>query len=325
MDTPFSLPSSYVCTSTRSWGRTQAVTIVPDSASQGRREFFSFHPGFYMSLGDVRHVEGSREIYPVGDFIKLHYRLEGESLVGQAGGASPQTVQAMSVSTLYQPPGSSKEEVFRPNIRERSLTLCCSRSFLADALGLEEGERLSGPFADFALTQPANMALSHFPMSALQSEIVQGLLAEERGHAFRGIYAEAKAFELLHDFLSRRVEGARESAKVRQLRERLHPLKEFIDTHLLEPLEMQELARRFGFSESSLARSFRQAYGMALFEYVQSERLQHARSLLEAGQMSVTQVALSVGYGHVANFSTAFKRHFLLTPQAAQRAVVPGS
>lgn len=324
MDTPFSLPSSYVFASSRSWGRTQAVTLVPGGQSQGRREFFSFHPGFYISLGDVTHVGGSREIYPVGDFIKLHYRLEGESHVGQAGGAASQVVKAMSVSTLYQPPGSAKEEVFSPHIRERSLTLCCSRSFLADALGMGEAERLRGPFAEFALSTPEAMALSHFPMSARQSEIAQGLLADERGHAFRGMYVEAKAFELLHDFLSRRFDEPLESLKTRQARERLEPVKQYIDAHLLGPLEMQELARRFGFSESRLARSFRQAYGLALFEYVQAERLQQARSLLERGQMSVTQVALSVGYGHVANFSTAFKRHFLITPQAARRAAVQG-
>lgn len=329
MDMPFSLPSAYALESARSWGRTQGLTVTPTGrAAQGRREFLSFRPGFYLAIGHVRHVEHSREIYRSGDFIKLHFRLEGESQVGQPDARATQTVHAMSVSTLLQPPGSTKEEVFASDVHERSVTLCCSRSFLVEELGLAAQQHLHGPFGDFVQSTPAHFELLRFPLAPAQHDIAAALLDDARDDAFRGLYAEGKAFELLHGFLtSRRDDHAApdtHTLEASQAREGLAQVKHYIDANLDQAFDMRALARRFGLSESRLARRFRQAFGLALFEYVAQARLARARSLLEAGRMSITEVALEVGYGHAANFSTAFKRRFGITPHGLRKAAREG-
>ena len=51
----------------------------------------------------------------------------------------------------------------------------------------------------------------------------------------------------------------------------------------------------------------------------QKPLLARARLLLAQGRLSVTQIALDVGYAHAANFSTAFKRRFGMSPSAAGR------
>jgi AraC-like DNA-binding protein len=338
MDMPFSLPSAYALESARSWGRTQGLTVTPTGrAAQGRREFLSFRPGFYLAIGHVRHLEHSREVYRSGDFIKLHFRLEGESQVGQPDARATQTVHAMSVSTLLQPPGSTKEEVFASEVHERSVTLCCSRSFLVEELGLAAQQHLHGPFGAFVQSTPAHFELLRFPLAPAQHDIAAALLDDARDDAFRGLYAEGKAFELLHGFLTSRL-GDRDAPcgsyapdmQTLQAREAIHAreglaqVKHYIDANLDQPFDMRALARRFGLSESRLARRFRQAFGLALFAYVAQARLARARSLLEAGRMSITEVALEVGYGHAANFSTAFKRHFGITPQGLRKAAREG-
>lgn len=323
MDTPFSLPSAYRLASTRRWGRTQGLTVTPTGAARGRREFLCFRPGFYLSLGHVTHLEESREVYRSGDFIKLHFRLEGESRVGQPGSTGAETVSAMSVSTLLQPPGAAKEEFFASEVRERSVTLCCSRDFLSEELGLLELPP-DGPFGAFMQARPDRFELLRFPLSTAQHGIADALLDDGSGDRFRGLYAEAKAFELLHGFLTRGFGDAPVDGTTAAARERLAPLKDHIDAHLGEVFDLRGLARRFGFSESGLARGFRQAHGSSLFEYVTKARLARARVLLEQGRQSVTEIALDVGYGHAANFSTAFKRHFGLSPQAARQAARSG-
>ncbi|RYF37132.1 MAG: helix-turn-helix domain-containing protein [Comamonadaceae bacterium] len=84
--------------------------------------------------------------------------------------------------------------------------------------------------------------------------------------------------------------------------------------------ELVELSRRSGMSEGQLSRAFRDAFGMPVFDYVRRQRLQRGHELLQRGRMSVTEVAFSVGYEHVANFSTAFKRAYGKSPQALRKA-----
>jgi AraC-like DNA-binding protein len=322
MDLPFSLPSTYRLASSRTWGRTQGLTVTPTGPAEGRREFMSFRQGFYLSLGHVTHLAESREIYRGGDFIKLHFRLEGESRVGQCGTpAAPaaQAVEGMSVSTLLQPAGAAKEEIFGGQVRERSVTLCCSRGFLAEHLGLPPQGTLGGPFGTFMRAPPERFELSRFPLSAPQRDIVAGLLDHTHDDTFRALYAEAKAFELLHGFLAAHHHDdtpAQGDPQATAMRERLAPVRAYIDTHLDQALELRDLAQRFGLSESRLSRGFRQGFDMSLFDYVTRRRLTQARTLLENGRLSVTQVALEVGYGHAANFSTAFRRHFGISPRA---------
>ena len=98
-----------------------------------------------------------------------------------------------------------------------------------------------------------------------------------------------------------------------------HDIVEYIDAHLCESIEMHGLARRFGWSESRLSRQFKQAFGMALFDYIGTARLTRARALLEVDRLSINQVALAVGYQHAANFSTAFKRQFCVSPHAVRK------
>jgi len=321
MDTPFSLPSTYRLAASRNWGRTQGITVTPTGAAEGRREFLCFQPGFYLSLGHVTHHGAGREIYGGGDFIKLHFRLEGESHVGQHGALAAQVVGGMSVSTLLQPPGAAKEEIFASPVRERSVTLCCSRAFLAERLGpVQDDGSLGGPFAAFMRAPPRRFELSRFPLDAAQHAIATALLDDSGpDDAFRALYAEAKAFELLHGFLAGRHETASGVTRADVLRERLAPVRHYIDAHLGDPLEMRDLARRFGASPSRLARGFRQVFGQPIFEYVAEARLARARLLLAQGRLSVTQIALDVGYAHAANFSTAFKRRFGMSPSAAGR------
>jgi len=59
-----------------------------------------------------------------------------------------------------------------------------------------------------------------------------------------------------------------------------------------------------------------QTEGLGLADVVKATVL-----MLELGRASVTEVAFRVGYGHVANFSTAFKRTFGVSPQMMRKDI----
>lgn len=81
-----------------------------------------------------------------------------------------------------------------------------------------------------------------------------------------------------------------------------------------EPIHFESLAREFGMSWRTFYRRFQETFGDPPKVYLQKLRLNAARRLLEADQLSVDQVATQVGYGDPAFFRTLFKRYVGMTP-----------
>ena len=56
-------------------------------------------------------------------------------------------------------------------------------------------------------------------------------------------------------------------------------------------------------------------FGTTVFGYVRQLRMEKARFLLETSDMTVTEIALAVGYTSLGHFAGAFKRSFGLVPR----------
>ncbi|CAM5502008.1 AraC family transcriptional regulator OS=Stutzerimonas stutzeri OX=316 GN=CXK95_03430 PE=4 SV=1 [Stutzerimonas stutzeri] len=54
---------------------------------------------------------------------------------------------------------------------------------------------------------------------------------------------------------------------------------------------------------------------MTIFEYQRARRLLQARQALEREGISVNEAAWRAGYNSAANFATAFKRQFGISPR----------
>jgi AraC-like DNA-binding protein len=74
------------------------------------------------------------------------------------------------------------------------------------------------------------------------------------------------------------------------------------------PPTIAALARRVGLNECYLKAEFRQRTGLSIGEFVRKLRMENALELIESGECSILQVALSVGYSNPSHFSAAFKR-----------------
>lgn len=84
------------------------------------------------------------------------------------------------------------------------------------------------------------------------------------------------------------------------------------------PLTMQTIASHAGLSVNTVQRLFRAVHKTTVFDYARDRKLQRARQALEAGGISVAQAAFIAGYASAANFATAFKRRFGMTPKSAR-------
>jgi AraC-like DNA-binding protein len=100
------------------------------------------------------------------------------------------------------------------------------------------------------------------------------------------------------------------------LHEEPEDLAFIVRTHLLQPLTLEELA---GLSNRSLAtfkRDFQRQYHSSPRQWINKQRLGHARMLLLRTDQQVTEIALSCGFESVSHFIRIFRTEFGATPQA---------
>ena len=74
------------------------------------------------------------------------------------------------------------------------------------------------------------------------------------------------------------------------------------------------LAEKVGLSRVQLHRRMKELTGISVGEFIRNLRLQQAARLLEKGDTTVAQVTYAVGFSNPTHFSSAFKKHFGVTP-----------
>jgi transcriptional regulator GlxA family with amidase domain len=85
-------------------------------------------------------------------------------------------------------------------------------------------------------------------------------------------------------------------------------VQSWLGERLAEPYELPALAAAFHVSARTMLRRLKAETGQSPLEYLQGERINMAKRLLESGSLSLAQITERVGYLDVATFSTLFKR-----------------
>ena len=87
-----------------------------------------------------------------------------------------------------------------------------------------------------------------------------------------------------------------------------------VDFHLQEKLDLQSLADRYYVNSGYLSRRFKQEVGVTLTEYVNTKRIERAKTLLVATDLPVSEIAAAVGILDGNYFSRLFRRQTGLSP-----------
>lgn len=133
----------------------------------------------------------------------------------------------------------------------------------------------------------------------------------------RRLFMESKALEILALQLESLSSSSAPGAAIRSKmeRDRLEEARRILDREFAEPPSLLTLARRVGLNDFKLKSGFRDLYQTTVFGYVRMLRMERARAMLEAGDRSVSEVALAIGYSCFGHFAKAFRKHFGVTPR----------
>lgn len=97
-------------------------------------------------------------------------------------------------------------------------------------------------------------------------------------------------------------------------REKIEKARTILLQHIGEPITIRELSRKVAMNECYLKKGFKEMFGTTIFDFYQSQRMEHAKYLLYEKGLTVTEVSVLLGYSSISHFSTAFKKHTGLKP-----------
>jgi AraC-like DNA-binding protein len=98
-------------------------------------------------------------------------------------------------------------------------------------------------------------------------------------------------------------------------------LAEFIATHALEPIGLDDIAAAVGLHPNYAASLFRAAFSMTLLEFLTQHRLAHAQRLLATTDAGVLEIAFASGFGSSSRFHAAFRKACGASPSRYRRQV----
>ncbi|QTA92573.1 helix-turn-helix transcriptional regulator [Desulfonema magnum] len=87
-----------------------------------------------------------------------------------------------------------------------------------------------------------------------------------------------------------------------------------LSENLQEPPGIIELAKTLGISRTKLYYDFKRFYGTSPSEYLRTRRIEKARTLVEDGDMNLTEIAYFLGYSSSSHFGRAFRQYFGMAP-----------
>ncbi len=93
-----------------------------------------------------------------------------------------------------------------------------------------------------------------------------------------------------------------------------HDIVDYISYHICENLKVSNIADYFGYNEKYLTTFFNKMAGMPLKKYLVQELMARAAAQLSDTNISVSQIAYSLGFHDPHNFSNAFKKAMGMSP-----------
>lgn len=222
---------------------------------------------------------------------------------------------------IVQPAGTSMTGVYRAGTDYRYCTLHISQHFLESRLGLAPAEL---PRVLSSAWSTHETALGHITLSrSALSTAARFFSLSTRGN-LRRIEVHAIALDLLHHLLGSWADArVNSSTRVRlrpSERNQLAKLRDLAAQKCPEPISIAEAVEFTGLNKNKIHVGFHQFFGMSLREYCFELRMQQAKALLLESDMSISEVAATVGFSEPTNFTNAFQKHCGTLPSYFRRA-----
>lgn len=96
--------------------------------------------------------------------------------------------------------------------------------------------------------------------------------------------------------------------------DQIREVVQFMREHFGEKLKVEQLAKLVGLSRAHFLRIFKREMDMSPMLFLNKVRFEEASKQLLDPNVTITDVALSCGFGSASHFSSSFLKHLGMTP-----------
>jgi AraC-like DNA-binding protein len=303
-------------------GKRLSAPAVHGSSPPGFTEIVEAADGLHAVITDwpaaTSHVATWEETVPA-ECGYLYVGLEGDGRI-EVEGIGYARRSGASCSVTVAPPGATHLWRTGPRVVRRGVCIAFHARYLHARYPslLHRCSSTLGPWLSHGESRVRDFEV---PLLPVMREATAALLSTRLEGQFRYAFVSTTVEQLV--CLAVAALADREAATPVRLsvrdRDILRDIRCSLDENLADPSTVEELARQFGINRNKLRYGFRVLFGNSVGEYLLEQRMRIAFALLEQRVHCVSEVAARVGYTHVCNFTTAFKRRFGQTPSAIAR------
>jgi AraC family transcriptional regulator len=252
----------------------------------------------------------SQSFHPEG--VEICLNLSG---AGAISAAAERLVLGPSTAGFYCQTKAGLQGDRKAGERHQFITVELSLAFLQKHL-LRDEPGLHAGIAEFLSGKATTRVSEAMTLTNEHQQMIMSLRRPPVYAAARRMWYHAKALEVAAAFFYHPAvtEDLFCQRQKRQNQDRAQRVIALLKENLSGSLSLEEIGKRVGCSHFHLSRIFTQEMGKSIFQCLRELRLGRAAELLRAGRLSVTQVALEVGYSSPSHFSTAFHEAFGCCP-----------
>ncbi|KIL07099.1 AraC family transcriptional regulator [Clostridium botulinum] len=104
--------------------------------------------------------------------------------------------------------------------------------------------------------------------------------------------------------------------------EKVKKIKEFITSNLDKHFTINELSEKFSMSLTSMKTCFKIVYGMSIYSYIRSYKMNIAAKMISDGKENISIISGKMGYDNSSKFAAAFKLIIGKSPQEYRKSFV---
>ena len=161
----------------------------------------------------------------------------------------------------------------------------------------------------------ANMLPVNQPVQVSNSGIMDDTLTLLLKEMQQGTSADSVILQNLFQIWARSVgRELNTSDTVARVSPALLRVQNHLDEHYNQPYTLDELATLAGMSRSHLCHQFRDAFDSTIGQYVIRKRMSVAQRMLYDVNLRISEIAETVGYSDIYQFSKQFKKSFGVSP-----------
>jgi len=286
-----------------------ASKALSEAEGEGRLSFVRT-PDCSILIADCAFHEDRHYEVSDGGRVRFHFNFD-VSIESRANETAVAEIVDHSAGILMMSPDQMIVDRVPRRRHQHFVTIACDPRWLADFFNLrlldhvDTGDGGGSPFLykELTFTQPIRSVIN-----ALASQPIDGL-------------GGARIATLAQKALLLSLESLVEDQRLRPTR--LSPsdisaivqARDILLENLAAPPSMQKLSRLVGINRTKLQYGFRDMFGMSVTQFAEKQRMERAHALLLETDMSVSAIAVELGYEHPSSFSTRFRHYFGRSPR----------